>query len=306
MTLRTLLVTGATGFVGRHVLAACRDSSAFAGWRSVAFAPGVDIRDGDAVARALDSISPDAVIHLAAQSFVPRSFDAPRETLDTNTIGTLNLLECLRRGGFAGRLLYVSSGDVYGQVPEMELPVSEATLPRPRSPYAVSKLAAEMLCLQAHRTHGLSAMIARPFNHIGPGQGARFVIPSLARQLVAISRGDQPPRVEVGDIETTRDFSDVRDVVAAYSAIIEHGHPGSTYVVGSGQERTVREILQAMCALVHVQPAIESNPELFRPGEQRRMVADSTALRTDTGWSPRYTLDVTLGDILEDARRHYG
>lgn len=305
MTLRTLLVTGATGFVGRHVVAACGEYGALAGWRSVAFAPGSDIRDEDAVARALDSISPDAVIHLAAQSFVPRSFDAPRETIDINTIGTLNLIECLRRAGFAGRFLYVSSGDVYGQVPEAELPVREVTLPRPRSPYAVSKLAAEMLCLQAHRAHGLQAMVARPFNHIGPGQNARFVIPSLARQLVAISRGNQPPRIQVGDIETTRDFTDVRDVVAAYAAILERGQSGATYVVGSGKERTVREVLQAMCALISVQPAIESNPMLLRPGEQRRMVADATALRTDTGWGPRYALDVTLRDIIEDVRQKY-
>lgn len=306
MTARTLLVTGATGFVGRHVVAACGDSGVFAGWRSVAFPFGVDIREEDAVARALDSISPDAVIHLAAQSFVPRSFDAPRDTLETNTIGTLNLLECLRRRGFSGRLLYVSSGDVYGQVPETELPVSEATFPRPRSPYAVSKLAAEMLCLQAYRAHGLQAMVARPFNHIGPGQDARFVIPSLARQLIAISSGDHPARIQVGDIDTTRDFSDVRDVVAAYAAIIERGISGATYVVGSGRERTIREVLQAMCALIGVQPTIELNPELFRPGEQRRMVADSTALRTDTGWRPRYELGTTLGDILEDVRQNNG
>jgi GDP-4-dehydro-6-deoxy-D-mannose reductase len=184
------------------------------------------------------------------------------------------------------------------------LPVDEAWIPEPRSPYAVSKVAAEQICLQWHRTEGLDVMIARPFNHVGPGQDARFVLPALARQLVAISEGRQPAIIEAGDIDTTRDFTDVRDVVSAYTAMLARGKSGATYVIGTGQERLVRNVLLAMCELCGVAPEIHQDPAKIRPAEQRRMAANASRLRQDTGWSPVIPMETTLNDILNDARNH--
>lgn len=298
-----ILVTGAGGFVGRHVRAACSESGALARWTFVAAPADLDVRDAEATASAIAQVRPDAVLHLAAQSFVPRSFENPAETFDINLGGTLNLLLGLRAANFSGRLVYVSSGDVYGAVPESELPVDERRVPEPRSPYAVSKIAAEQLCLQWRRSEGLDVVVARPFNHIGPGQDSRFVLPALARQVVEIERG-QRSVIEAGDIDTTRDFTDVRDIVAAYAAMLERGVAGSIYCVGSGRERRVRELLQAMCSIVGVEPQIRQDPAKLRPAEQRRMAADAGLLQRHTGWAPSIPLEQTLLDIVNDARNH--
>ena len=297
-----LLVTGATGFVGRH-LASAVAAGVFGELEFVPAPADWDIRDADSSRALVAEVKPAAVIHLAAQSFVPRSFEAPRETFEINLLGTLGLLQALAAERFTGRMVYVSSGDVYGKVPDESLPVGESRMPEPRSPYGVSKFAAEQLCLQWHRSEGLDVVVARPFNHVGPGQLAQFVLPALARQVVAIAQGRQPPVIEAGDIDTTRDFSDVRDIVAAYAAMLRAGVPGRTYVVGSGIERRVRDLLAEMCRIEGIAPRIEQDPARMRPAEQRRMAADSRLLRADTGWAPAVPLHETLNDILEEARR---
>lgn len=300
---KRLLVTGARGFVGRYV----HDAVAAGGFGACEFVTPVgdwDIRDADAVADAVAESRPDAVLHLAAQSFVPRSFEAPRETFDINFLGTLNLLQALKRNRFAGRLLYVSSGDVYGQVAEADLPVTEALMPAPRNPYAVSKVAAEQLCLQWQRSEGLDALVLRPFNHIGPGQAAHFVVPALAGQVAAIADGRQEPVIDAGDIDTTRDFTDVRDIVAAYAAALEWGVSGATYLVASGVERKVRDLLELMCRIEGVSVDVRQDPSKLRRAEQRRMVGNAGALRDATGWVPKIAIETTLKDILQDVRTH--
>lgn len=299
-----LLATGATGFVGRHV-AAMVDAGEFGDDAVLVPAPeGFDVRSPEAVVELVASSRPDSVMHLAAQSFVPRSFEDPRETFEINLIGTLNLLQALDASGFAGRLLYVSSGDVYGRVPEDELPVDESRVPEPRSPYAASKVAAEQLCLAWQRAKGLDVVIARPFNHVGPGQGAHFVVPALAAQVVAIAGGLRPPHIDAGDIDVTRDFSDVRDIVRAYAALLKSGHAGTVYTIGSGEERSVRSILENLCRLCGISPEVRQDKGKLRPAEQRRMVASSELLRRHTGYSPRVPFEQTLTDILEDARKN--
>src|SRR5690606_19227156 len=187
-------------------------------WELVSPPGGVDLVHPETL-EAWCSDPPDAVIHLAGQTFVPESFRDPSRTIQVNLLGTLNLLQALKRGGFNGTFLFVSSGDVYGQVAESALPISEELAPKPRNPYAVSKVAAELLCQQWGYAEGWRVLVARPFNHIGPGQAADFVVPSMARQMVGRAAGERRVTLEVGDIDVTRDFLDVRDVVSAYFAL---------------------------------------------------------------------------------------
>jgi GDP-4-dehydro-6-deoxy-D-mannose reductase len=237
------------------------------------------------------------VLHLAAQSSVPAAFADPRGTFEVNLLGTLNLLESLRAARFGGRFLHVSSGDVYGAVPEAALPIDESHPPAPRNPYAVSKLAAELLCRQWHYSEGLDLVIARPFNHIGPGQDERFVVPALARQVAAAARGGDPT-IRAGDIDVTRDFSDVRDVVRAYAALLRAGRGGATYHVSSGRETRVRDLLERLCRIAGIEARVAQDEARMRPSEQRRMAASSARLAADTGWAPIFTMERTLADIL--------
>lgn len=297
-----VLVTGGGGFVGRHLLSAIAEGR-FGRLRDAVVLPsGLDVRDEEALTDFVAEQRPDAVIHLAAQSFVPRAIENPRETYDINVIGTLNLIQALDAAGFNGRFLFVSSGDVYGRVDESSLPVDASTWPRPGNPYASSKLAAEELCLQWSRRTGAQVLVARPFNHIGPGQSDRFVVSSLAHQVVAIKEGRQPAIIEVGDIDATRDFSDVRDVVSAYAAILEQGNNQARYIVASDVERSVATILRRMLELAGVSADIRVDPSRLRASEQRRMVADPSATTQETGWRPLIELDQTLTDILQSVR----
>lgn len=296
-----LLVTGAGGFVGEHVRAAV-EASEFGPHVWHPAPDGFDIRRRGEVDELVAQARPDAVLHLAAQSFVPQSFRDPAGTFEVNVLGTLNLLLALTQSGFRGRFLYVSSGDVYGLVPDAMMPVDERRWPEPRNPYAASKIAAETLVLQWHRAQGLDAMVVRPFNHIGPGQRKDFAIPSFAHQIINIACGRQAPVLEVGDIDTTRDFLDVRDVVRGYAALFAQGHAGATYVLGSGVERRVRDMIAFMCRTCGVDPEIRQEPSRLRPSEQRRMVADAALIRAHTGWSPAYTIEATLRDVIEYAR----
>jgi GDP-4-dehydro-6-deoxy-D-mannose reductase len=299
--LRRLYVTGAGGFVGQH-LAKMVAGGVFGECELHTMPAGLDIRDADGLRASIALVKPDWVIHLAARSFVPDSFVNPRETLDVNLLGTLNLLCVLRDEGFTGRLLYVSSGDVYGAVPEDALPVSEHYPAAPRNPYAVSKLAAETLCRQWFFSEKMDVVIARPFNHIGPAQDSRFVVPGFARQVCRIAAGKQEPRMVVGDLDVSRDFSDVRDVVSAYAALLCDGRAGSVYNVSSGSEVTVRNILRQLCELAGVDPAVDEDQARLRPNEQRRMVANSERLQRDTGWKPKISLETSLVQILEHTR----
>ncbi|WP_267222274.1 GDP-mannose 4,6-dehydratase [Dyella silvae] len=296
-----LYVTGGTGFVGGHVAKLVAEG-VFGSCELIAASHGLDIRDAKAVKEELSEVKPDQVIHLAARSFVPASFVEPQDTFEVNLFGTLNILEALKELKFSGRMLYISSGDVYGAVPEEALPVDESRPPAPRSPYAVSKVSAELLCKQYHLSAGLDVIVVRPFNHIGPGQHEQFVVPGFAKQVARIAQGLQPPIIEVGDIDVTRDFCDVRDVVRAYAMLLRSGRAGELYNVASGNETTVRDILERLCALVGVTPEIVQDASRLRPSEQRRMVASAKKLTDDTGWRPAISLDSSLQQILETFR----
>lgn len=287
-----LLLTGASGFVGGFVQQATRCVALTLAGKEV------DLRDAHAVTDALSRIRPDAVLHLAAQTFVPRSFENPMETFEINFLGTYNLLAALKKAGFTGRLLLVSSGDVYGSVAPEQLPITEELLPRPRNPYAVSKVAAEALCFQWNETAGFETIVARPFNHIGPGQREDFVISAFAKQIAEIKHGSKPAVIEVGDLDVTRDFLDVRDVVQAYLLLLREGRGGQIYNICSSTECSIRSLLEKMLKLAEVQAEIRSNPAKFRPSEQRRVVGDASKLRRHTGWQPTYAIEQTLADTI--------
>ena len=180
---------------------------AFARWQLADSPQALDLRDRQAVTALVAGAAPDAVLHLAAQSWVPEAVRDPEATLHINVLGTLHLLQALKQAGFRGRMVFVGTGDVYGRVPDSEMPISETRLPAPRNPYAVSKLAAEALCYQWSVSEGMEIVLARPFNHIGWGQSDRFVMSDFARQISEIKQGRRAPAVTVGDIDVSRDFT---------------------------------------------------------------------------------------------------
>lgn len=294
--MNSLLVTGLSGFVGGHLQQAIARTKT---WRLLAAKPH-NLLDPASLDAWLQAGVPDAVIHLAGQTFVPAAFKDPAHTLQVNLLGTLNLLQALKRAGFNGTFLFVSSGDVYGQVAETDLPITEALAPKPRNPYAVSKVAAELLCQQWGYGEGWRMLIARPFNHIGPGQAASFVVPSMAQQIVGANVGAQRLPLEVGDIDVTRDFLDVRDVVSAYFALLEHGRSGEIYNVCSGVERTVRELILQLARLAGVGVDLVQDPSRLRPADQRRVVGSAEKLQKDTGWKPGISITETLQSVLSD------
>jgi GDP-4-dehydro-6-deoxy-D-mannose reductase len=288
----TMLVTGADGFVGSFI------TRQYETLPLVDSQGNVDLRDKERVLNAVKQNKIDSVIHLAAQSFIPVSFKDPQTTYDVNFTGTFNLLTALKEAGFTGRMIYISSGDIYGLVAIDSLPIKESYPLKPRSPYAVSKVATEALCYQWSQTENLQVVTARPFNHIGPGQHPNFVVSDFARQIIEIKLGKREPVLNVGDIDVTRDFTDVRDIVRAYTILLDQGKSGEAYNICSGEERTIRSLLDIMLNLSNISAEIREDAARMRPSEQRRVRGDCTKLKADTSWRPEISLEQTLLDIL--------
>ena len=296
---RTLLVTGHRGFVGRTLCDVAGADPQLGHWRLATLPEPLDIRSAE-LAQHVASIRPDGVIHLAALTSVADSFADPELFFDVNFGGTWNLLKALRDAAFSGRFLLVSSGDCYGSVAADALPIAETHPLRPRSPYAVSKVAAEALCCQWAQTERLDAVVARSFNHIGPGQDERFATASFAKQIARIREGFAAPRIETGDLDVTRDMTDVRDVVRAYFALLDNGRSGEVYNVGSGRETRLADVVDGLLEASGVAAAVVTDAARLRQGEQRRACADVRKIRRDTGWSPSIPLPQTLADMLAD------
>lgn len=297
--MRRLLVTGAHGFVGSTLWRVAQAEPDRLHWDLVAAPRTFEIRDAAQTQELVAAAAADAVLHLAAISNVPESLRDPRSTIDVNFIGTLNLLQALKLHRFAGPMVYVGTADVYGAVPASELPIDEQRRPAPRNPYAVSKLAAEALCYQWGVTEGLDIRLARPFNHIGPGQSEAFAIASFARQVAEIKGRRREPVVDVGDIDVTRDFTDARDVIRAYLLLLEKGVSGEVYNVCSGAERSVRSLVERLGELADVELRIRQNPARLRPGEQRRVRGSPDKITRATGWTATVPLDQTLMAMLD-------
>ena len=298
----SLLIVGNTGFVGKHALSLWPQATGL----TDAAGDIVDVCNKPALLASLANNLPGTVLHLAALSFVPDSFKAPEKTYEVNFLGTLRLLEALAESGFRGRFLFVGTGDAYGLVPVEAQPIREEQPLRPRNPYAVSKVAAEALCHQWSQTGPFEVVMARPFNHIGAGQAATFAISDFARQIAEISAGLRPPVLEVGNIDVTRDFTDVRDVLRAYELLLSKGRNGEVYNVCSGVERSVRSLLERLLALAGVEAEIQNDPTRFRPSDQPRVCGDHAKLSKDTGWQPELSMDETLLNLYRYWKNEIG
>lgn len=309
-----VLVTGAAGFAGRHLVqellrqgpvelvAASLDGLPAPGLE----ATGVrwiclDTTSSESLADAIRGFEPDQVYHLAGQSSVGRSFEAPLETWEINATGTLRLLDALERESRTrARVLIISSAEVYGAVSEADQPIDESLPLRPITPYGVSKAAAELVALQMGAVGSVEVVVARSFNHIGPGQDVRFALPSIARQLVRIQRGEAEPELRVGNLEARRDFLDVRDVVGAYVWLMRAGVAGEVYNVCSGEEHSLLEMVEKLVQLSATGARVVVDADRFRPADIPVLVGNPARLRA-LGWRPEIDLDRTLSDILEAA-----
>lgn len=292
------LVTGASGFVGPHLIDHLESSgdTVIATDRTT----GTDIGDLALLSSVVADARPDVIYHLAGDADVGGSWDHPIDTFRANAEGTLNIVEAARAAGVQ-RLLCVGSADVYGQVSADELPLTESSPLRPTSPYAASKVAADYIALQATLGWGLETIRVRAFNHLGPGQSDRFVAPALAMRIARNER-DAATEVPVGNLSPRRDITDVRDVVRAYRLLVEHGVPGEVYNVCSGRPISVQELADRLISLAARPMALVSDPDLQRPVDIPVLWGDNTKLRTATGWAPDIDIDQTLADLMADCR----
>jgi GDP-4-dehydro-6-deoxy-D-mannose reductase len=260
-----------------------------------------DLLEAEAVDDMITASAPEVVFHLAAQSSAARSFEDPEETLRVNLFGTLHLLEALRRRTAAGELRFVSVGscEEYGNRSSDEMPITESSPIEPVSPYAVSKAAQHTLAMQYWRVYGISVIATRSFSHTGPGQPDRFVLPAFARQCAEIAAGLREPLIRVGNLEVTRDFLDVRDVVAAYRLLAERGEPGAVYNVCSGEGLGLRAALDVFVGRVSGDVRIEIDPDRFRPADIPVLVGSNARLCGQTGWRRTITAVRMLTDLAD-------
>ncbi len=306
-----LLVTGADGFVGRHLVrrlardghrigAACRQGAAPVDWggADVTVLP-LELTDDRSVREAAE-FGPDAVVHLAAVASNPEALADPGLAWTVNAAGTARLAEALVRqrekAGVEGRLLVVSSGEVYGPGPAAARRETDAVAPA--SPYAASKVGAELAGLEVWRRTGLPVTVTRSFTHTGPGQDGRFVLPAFAARLLE-ARASGTRRVRTGNLAPVRDLLDVRDVVEAYVLLLRSGEPGEIYNVSRGEGVSVGELFRMLAELIGARADPEPDPALARRNDIPHLVGDSTKLRRATGWAPARTLQQTLRGLVD-------
>jgi GDP-4-dehydro-6-deoxy-D-mannose reductase len=299
-----VLITGASGFAGGHLVEHLTGSHEIVGW--VRTAPRselaaladwhtIDLLDRDGVRKGIANLRPAAVFHLAGAPQVAESWRDGAKPLEDNVLATQHLLDAVRRAGLTCRVLVTGSAAVYAP---SDSPIREGDTIAPANPYAVSKLAQEQLALRAHHDDGLDIVVVRPFNHTGPRQPPTFVAPSMARQIAMIERRLAEPVIRVGNLETRRDFTDVRDVVRAYSALMKLGQPGEIYNVGSGVGRSIRSLLDALLSRSEVEIRVETEIARLRPTETAALVAETSRLTARTGWRPEISFESMLDRLL--------
>lgn len=257
-----------------------------------------DLGERDAVRAVVEDARPDWIFHLAAQAFVPTAWEDPVGTLVNNIAGQVNLIESVIALGDKPRILLVCSNEEYGMVEPGDIPIKETTPFRPANPYAVSKVAQDMLGYQYWVSHHLHIVRVRPFNHLGPGQSDRFVASSFARQIVEAEMGIRPPSISVGNLDAERDFTDVRDMVRGYYLALLRGQAGDVYNLGSGLAVSIKHLLDLMIAQSRVPLKIEKDPSRERPADVPLVIADCSKFCGLTGWRAEIPLEQSLADLL--------
>lgn len=307
--MKTVIVTGANGFVGNHLVRELANSGymviGIGGPVSVSGRPEdlksyieCDLTDANAVKQNIDFSGVDYVIHLAGLAVVAQSFASPLEFVTKNVGMEINLFEKAISQSLKPRFLIISSGTIYD--PAAVLPLTESSPYTPASPYAVSKLGQEQMG-QYYGLRGFDVIIARPFNHIGPGQGLGLLVPDVIKQVVDVGRGDADS-VMVGNLEAKRDYTDVRDIVRAYRLLLEKGRSGETYNICSGTSHSGQEMLDLILEKAGSQAAIEQDPARMRPSDTPDIYGSHDKLTADTGWQPAIPLDQTIADVVADWR----
>ena len=313
-----VLITGITGFVGSHLADyALKLGTEVVGsirWRSktenidhlrsrITLIES-DLRDLSSVQALLAAADPDYAVHLAAQSFVGASWQAPAETLHTNTVSQVNLLEAIRGRRKKPRVLVIGSSEEYGLTYEDELPLKETNPLRPLSPYAVSKVAQDLMGYQYWKSYGLPIVRSRAFNHEGPRRGDVFVTSNFAKQIAEIEAGLREPMVYVGNLEARRDYSDVRDIVRGYWLLLERGELGEVYNLCSGRSWMIQEVLDFLLRQAKVTGiTVKEDPARLRPSDVPNLLGDASKIRKALGWKPEIPFEQTLLDTLEYWRR---
>lgn len=321
-----VFITGITGFVGSHladyILAEFPEIEIYglARWRApkdniLHIINDINLEFGDlqdlpSLNAILAKRRPELIFHLAAQSYVPFSYQAPVVTLQTNVTGTCNLLEAikeLRLSSDYDPVIHIcSSSEVYGQVRENEVPIKEDNPFRPASPYAVSKVGEDMLAFQYWLSWGIRTIRTRMFTHTGPRRGEVFVVSSFAKQIAAIEAGLAPPVVNVGNLESIRTFLDVRDAVKAYWMLVTKCAPGEVYNIGGKETMTVGEMLDRLIKLSTNQDiAIKTDKERLRPSDVTLQIPCIDKFTEATGWKPQIEFQQTLEDTLDYWRAYY-
>lgn len=314
-----VLVTGAGGFVAAHLVEFLRTEhpeveavglvrphgSAPRGGAGFATLLEADLNDPAALETVLDRGPLDRIVHLAGQSSVHLSWLDPGATLRTNVLGLVHLLDAVRRRDGKPDVLVVGSAEEYGPVEASDLPLREDRPLQPASPYAVSKVAQACLALQYGTAGGMRILRTRTFHHTGPGRGEAFAESSFARQIAEAEAGLRPPVLQVGNLQAVRDYTDVRDVVRAYWALLERGEAGAVYNVCSGCGRSIRELLDILLSASGAKLDVKVEPERLRPADVPAQFGDPRRLKEATGWEPRIPLEQTLRDLLDDWRRRF-
>ena len=309
-----VLISGITGFVGSHLaewaLAQGADVIGSVRWRSKTehidhmrdriTLVNAELRELSSARSLLERARADYIVHLAAQSFVGASWETPVETLLTNAISQMNLFEAMRQLGASARFLVIGSSEEYGLVYPDELPIRETNQLRPLSPYAVSKVTQDLMGFQYWKSYGLDIVRTRAFNHSGPRRGDAFATSSFAKQIAEAEAGLREPVVLVGDLKPTRDFSDVRDIVRGYWALLERGTPGEVYNLCSGVDWSIERMLNFLVSSSKLERVeIRPDPTRLRPSDVPTLRGCAEKIQHAVGWTPRIPLEQTLGDLLE-------
>ena len=316
--MRRVLITGVTGFAGSHLvdyLLTRKDCEIYGiqRWRSRTeniehlrddqiTLLECDLRDATSTRDVLEKVVPDWIFHLAAQSFVPTSWNAPSESLTTNVQAELNIFEAVRHMGLKCRIQLACSSEEYGMVFPDEVPIRETNPLRPLSPYAVSKVSQDMLGYQYWMSWKVDCVRTRGFNHEGPRRGPVFVASDFAKQIADIEKGRKPPVLHVGNLEAKRDFTDVRDMVKAYVLALEKCEPGEVYNICSGKAWRIQELLDHLLSLTKVKIEVRQDAARLRPSDVPILLGDYTKFHAATGWRPTIPFEQTLSDMLEHWR----